>query len=47
MEIGGIMVNAYYLVLGNPAVMIALISFAVITTLLLATIELFNKFEGV
>lgn len=42
MAIGGIMMDAFYIVLGNPDVMVALITFAVISTLVLTTFEIFN-----
>lgn len=43
MEIGGLMAYAFKVLLGNPDIMAALITWAVITTLVLTVIEVFKE----
>lgn len=40
MEVGSLVMDAFYIVLGNPDVMVALITFMLVSTILLSTIEL-------
>ncbi|MBK5447035.1 hypothetical protein [Peribacillus sp. TH24] len=43
MEIGGLMAYAFKVFLGNPDIMAALITWAIITTLVLTVIEIFKE----
>ena len=43
MEIGGLMAHAFKIFLGNPDVMAALITWAIISTLALTIIEIFKE----
>lgn len=43
MEIGGLMAYVFKVFLGNPDIMAALITFAVLTTLALTVIESFER----
>lgn len=42
MEIDGLMLQAYKIFLGNPGVMISLLTWAIIVTLVLVAIKLFE-----
>lgn len=46
MEIGGLMAYAFGLFLGNPDIMSSLLTWAVLITLALTTIEIFNEVRG-
>jgi hypothetical protein len=43
MEIGGLMVYAFKTFLGNPDIMAALLTWAILSTLALTVIELFRE----
>ena len=43
MEIGGLMAYAFKILLGNPDIMAALITWAILTTLALTVIESFKE----
>lgn len=43
MEIGGLMAFAFKVFLGNPDIMAALITWAILTTLVLTVIEIFKE----
>lgn len=43
MEIGGLMAYAFGIFLGNPDIMGALLTWAIIVTLTLTTIEIYNE----
>ncbi|MDQ0412899.1 hypothetical protein [Mesobacillus stamsii] len=45
MEIGGLMVYAFKVFLGNPDIMAALITWAILTTLALTVIEIFKDLK--
>lgn len=45
MAIGGLMAYAFLAFLGNPDIMAALITWAVLTTLVLTVIEVFKQTE--
>jgi len=43
MEIGGLMAHAFKVFLGNPDIMAALITWAILSTLALTVIEIFKE----
>ncbi len=43
MEIGGLMAEAFKAFLGNPDIMTGLVTFGVVSTILLTVIEIYHK----
>jgi hypothetical protein len=46
MEIGGLMAYVFKAALGNPDIMVALLSWSVLFTLVMVTIQLYHDFRS-